>query len=284
MNYTPGSGSSNGYPMMIPQSSTNTEGTFNSQQQQQQGQPTMVNPADLAMIARQGYLQQQQQLANINQQYGARQMYGMTPQMQQEQIHRQLQAQQAAVAAAQAQAAQAQAQAQAQGQGQNQPGRKKRGPKPSVGSQMIARQTASFQPPNSQEHYMKNAMAVPTSSQQAQTQIPPQGVSGEPVEPWADALDELDPREIAMGRFRKRHEVLSEVFSPDAIKDIPNGEYDPWTGLGMDSETLEAKVLALEKENEELEARSNTIVEDFKKRLQDIDAGVDVSRANAVEA
>ncbi|WWC95552.1 hypothetical protein V866_002417 [Kwoniella sp. B9012] len=282
MNYAPGSGPSNGYPMMIPQSSTNAEGTFNSQQQQ--GQPTMVNPADLAMIARQGYMQQQQQLANINQQYGARQTYGMTTQMQQEQIHRQLQAQQAAVAAAQAQAAQAQAQAQAQGQGQNQPGRKKRGPKPSVGSQMVARQTASFQPPNSQEHYIKNAMALPTSSQQAQTQIPPQGVSEEPVEPWADALDELDPREIAMGRFRKRHEVLSEVFSPDAIKDIPNGEYDPWAGLGMDGETLEAKVLALEKENEELEARSNTIVEDFRKRLQDIDAGVDVSTATAVVA
>lgn len=37
------------------------------------------------------------------------------------------------------------------------------------------------------------------------------------IEPWADALDEVDPREMAMGRFRARQELLSEIFSVDPI-------------------------------------------------------------------
>jgi hypothetical protein len=37
------------------------------------------------------------------------------------------------------------------------------------------------------------------------------------VEPWADGLDEVDPRELAMGRFRSRQETLAEIFSPEPI-------------------------------------------------------------------
>ncbi|WVO24859.1 uncharacterized protein IAS62_006238 [Cryptococcus decagattii] len=62
-------------------------------------------------------------------------------------------------------------------------------------------------------------------------------------EPWADGLDEIDEREWAMGRFRRRQEVLGEVFVPETL--------NSWEGLGMSGETLEQKVLALEKENEE---------------------------------
>jgi hypothetical protein len=59
-------------------------------------------------------------------------------------------------------------------------------------------------PPTSAEQYMKNAMHAPP---------PP----GNEVEPWADALDEIDPRELAMSRFRARHEMLEEVFGPEPI-------------------------------------------------------------------
>ncbi|WWC73518.1 uncharacterized protein I206_107489 [Kwoniella pini CBS 10737] len=253
----------------------------------------MVNPQDIAMLAQQGYLRQQQQLANMGQfaapgggvggirptlpggQIPAQlyhQMGGMTPQMQQEFIQRQIQAQQAAIAQ----------QAQAQN-GSSGPGKKKRGPKPMVGAQMISRQTTSLQPPHSQEQYIKNAMSVPPP----QSQIAGHGtapIHNEPIEPWADALDELDPREIAMGRFRKRHEVLGEIFGPDSIKDIPDEDYDPWAGLGVDGETLEAKVLALEKENEELEAQSKIAVEDFRRRLREIDAGAEISSSTAIAA
>lgn len=38
-----------------------------------------------------------------------------------------------------------------------------------------------------------------------------------PVEPWADALDEIDPRERAMQRFRARHEVLADLFGSESI-------------------------------------------------------------------
>lgn len=34
-------------------------------------------------------------------------------------------------------------------------------------------------------------------------------------EPWADGLDEIDEGERAMGRFRRRQEVLGEVFDPE---------------------------------------------------------------------
>lgn len=39
------------------------------------------------------------------------------------------------------------------------------------------------------------------------------------IDPWADALDEVDPRELAMGRFRMRQEVLGEIFSPEPIRE-----------------------------------------------------------------
>lgn len=34
-------------------------------------------------------------------------------------------------------------------------------------------------------------------------------------EPWADGLDEIDEGERAMGRFRRRQELLGEVFGPE---------------------------------------------------------------------
>nr|KIR44034.1 hypothetical protein I312_06761 [Cryptococcus bacillisporus CA1280] len=39
-------------------------------------------------------------------------------------------------------------------------------------------------------------------------------------EPWADGLDEIDEREWAMGRFRRRQEVLREVFGPETLKEM----------------------------------------------------------------
>lgn len=100
-------------------------------------------------------------------------------------------------------------------------------------------------PPTSSEQYMKNSMSVPSHPE---------------AEPWADALDELDPRELAMNRFRTRNEMLEEVFGPEPISEpalrllrwradeaesIPLREGDAWEGLGMDGETLEAKVVSL---------------------------------------
>lgn len=79
------------------------------------------------------------------------------------------------------------------------------------------------------------------------------------IEPWADGLDEVDPKEMAMGRLRARQEILGEVFGPERIsrflcisslvslmwaEDIPLSERDAWEGLGMDGETLEAKVVS----------------------------------------
>jgi hypothetical protein len=52
---------------------------------------------------------------------------------------------------------------------------------------------------------MKNAMLPPSNPE---------------VEPWADALDELDPRELAMNRFRTRNEMLEEVFGPEPISTL----------------------------------------------------------------
>ncbi|WVR08221.1 hypothetical protein IAU60_005268 [Kwoniella sp. DSM 27419] len=249
----------------------------------------MVNPPDMAMLARQGYLQQQQQLAAMtgyapasvgsgggtpgpgpmSMRPGAPmpQYYAMNPQAQvqaqqqhQELFHRQMQVQAQQHAAA--------AQAAASGSG-----KKKRGPKPSVGAQMIARQSSNFEPPHSTDHYVKNALAPPPHP--STVGASPNAGPGEVIEPWADSLDELDPRELAMGRFRRRHEVLGEVFGPESIKDIPSGEYDPWEGLGMDGETLEAKVLALEQENVELEGKLESEVDAFRRRLREIDAGVE---------
>lgn len=59
------------------------------------------------------------------------------------------------------------------------------------------------------EHYVKQAVAPP----------PPPQMAAE-IEPWADALDELDPRELAMGRFRVRQDILAEIFSPDPISKL----------------------------------------------------------------
>jgi hypothetical protein len=61
-------------------------------------------------------------------------------------------------------------------------------------------------PPTSAEQYMKNSMLPPSN--------------GPETEPWADALDELDPRELAMNRFRTRHEMLEEVFGPEPISKL----------------------------------------------------------------
>jgi hypothetical protein len=52
---------------------------------------------------------------------------------------------------------------------------------------------------------MKNAMLPPSNPE---------------AEPWADALDELDPRELAMNRFRTRNEMLEEVFGPEPISKL----------------------------------------------------------------
>jgi len=60
-------------------------------------------------------------------------------------------------------------------------------------------------PPTSAEQYMKNAMLPPSNPE---------------AEPWADALDELDPRELAMNRFRTRNEMLEEVFGPEPISKL----------------------------------------------------------------
>ncbi|OCF46097.1 hypothetical protein I317_00187 [Kwoniella heveanensis CBS 569] len=253
----------------------------------------MVNPPDIAMLARQGYLQQQQQLVALGQ-YGhptiipsrdlppseTAQIYGITPQMQQEHLQRSIQQAQAQQRAQQQQQQQQQHASQGGSGSGTGTGKKKRGPKPSAGAQMISRQTTNMQPPHSSEHYIKNALSAPPQPSASHPSALSGGSgaavlpSGEPVEPWADALDELDPRELAMGRYRRRHEVLGEVFGPESIKDIPTGKYDPWAGLGMDGETLEAKVLALEKENAELEAKVQQDVSAFKKKLADIDAGL----------
>jgi hypothetical protein len=63
-------------------------------------------------------------------------------------------------------------------------------------------------PPTSAEQYMKNAMHAPPAN-------------GTEVEPWADSLDEIDPRELAMNRFRTRNEMLEEVFGPEPISAFP---------------------------------------------------------------
>ncbi|KIR57611.1 hypothetical protein I314_06503 [Cryptococcus bacillisporus CA1873] len=69
--------------------------------------------------------------------------------------------------------------------------------------------------------------------------------------PWADGLDEIDEREWAMGRFRRRQEVLSEVFGPETLSGFLNRNlvwktgHDELTYIGLRGD------LPLEKENEE---------------------------------
>ena len=69
-------------------------------------------------------------------------------------------------------------------------------------------------PPHGQDHYLRNAMAPPPTHHSREPQFI------EVPEPWADAVDELDAREMAMGRFRARHELLAEVFGPDPISEL----------------------------------------------------------------
>ncbi|ORY34939.1 hypothetical protein BCR39DRAFT_138480 [Naematelia encephala] len=129
--------------------------------------------------------------------------------------------------------------------------KKKTQPRPNPAQQMIPRNTAHLAPPHSQDHYIKNAMTLER-------------------EPWADGLDEVDGREVAMGRFRLRQEVLAEIFGPERLKDIPNEERDPWEGLGMDGETLEAKA-NLEKENQELEASMEERLNGWRKQMEAVE-------------
>jgi hypothetical protein len=64
---------------------------------------------------------------------------------------------------------------------------------------------AAMAPPHGTEQYAKGAMA------------PPAAPTPENVEPFADLLDELDARELAMARFRARNEMMAEVFGPEPI-------------------------------------------------------------------
>ncbi|GMK54852.1 hypothetical protein CspeluHIS016_0114380 [Cutaneotrichosporon spelunceum] len=113
------------------------------------------------------------------------------------------------------------------------------------------------------DHFTKNAMAAET------------------IEPWADALDELDPRELAMSRFRARNEVMAEIFGPERVQTIPTKDADAWAGFWPPGESLEAKVQALEAENADLEAKFDSEIEAFRKRLEEAD-GRDEAAATAV--
>lgn len=64
---------------------------------------------------------------------------------------------------------------------------------------------AAMAPPHGADHYIKNAMAAPAQ------------VAAVEIDPWADKLDEIDPRELAMARYRARNEMMAEVFGPEPI-------------------------------------------------------------------
>lgn len=83
--------------------------------------------------------------------------------------------------------------------------------RPSAAQQSNSRQTM---PSRSGEAYMKPG--VGPSGPHAMQDIGPPPI---PVEPWADALDEIDPRELAMQRFRARHEILAELFGSESISE-----------------------------------------------------------------
>lgn len=107
--------------------------------------------------------------------------------------------------------------------------------RPTAAAQALARQTPNMAPPLPSDFYRQNAMAPPPPpmSQPHLPQGPPQtampGIAshmpqiegfvsgGLIVEPWADGLDEIDHRELAMGRFRARQEILSEIFGPERL-------------------------------------------------------------------
>ncbi|WVQ79343.1 hypothetical protein IAT38_001440 [Cryptococcus sp. DSM 104549] len=252
----------------------------------------MVQTPDLARIAHQGYLQQQQRLVQMGQmgqmgQVNPMQMNQMNQmaqmgQMGQMGVPGMMQARpgggpaaggvphymgippevhQRGLREAQAREAQArEAHAQAQAQAQAQVSKKKRGSRAAPAQQMLPRQAHG--PPMTQEQYLKAAAAAPHPSAE--------------IEPWADALDELDPRENAMARFRARHGVVADVFGPEGLKEILEagaGAGDPWEGFGGEGESLEEKVAAMERENGELESKLDSEVEAFKERLQEIESG-----------
>ncbi|KIR31077.1 hypothetical protein I352_06611 [Cryptococcus deuterogattii MMRL2647] len=112
---------------------------------------------------------------------------------------------------------------------------KKESPNPQT--QLVSRHTQHLVPPQSQEHYVRQAMAPSTD--------------GGP-EPWADGLDEIDEGERAMGRFRRRQEVLGEVFGPETSSVFLNLNLVWKTGHGELTYIGHRGDLALEKENEEM--------------------------------
>lgn len=72
------------------------------------------------------------------------------------------------------------------------------------------------------EQYVKNAMAPPGMQQPIAPPTMPAGIQAagaDVIEPWADVLDELDPREIAMNRFRVRQEIMLEIFGPERARE-----------------------------------------------------------------
>lgn len=81
-----------------------------------------------------------------------------------------------------------------------------------------------------------------------------------------------------MARFRKRHEVINEVFGPETVKEIvAAGDWDSWEE--MEEKRLQQQVEQLEKEVEELEKTMEGSIEAFKERLEDIETGEVINNA-----
>ncbi|KIR99441.1 hypothetical protein L804_03071 [Cryptococcus deuterogattii 2001/935-1] len=238
----------------------------------------MANTPDLAMIARQGYLQQQQRLAQMGQmgQMGIHNLMpprGGTPQQGQSSVYMgitpEMREKQAMEAAARETMLREKAMRDAV---LNEAAKKRARTKPTPAQQAIARQPGAFQPPISNEQYLKSALTAPPSAPLAVSAASVPGQAAEPIEPWADPLDEIDPRELAMARFRKRHEVINEVFGPETVKEIvAAGNWDSWEEL--EGKKLQQKVEQLEKETEELEKTMEDNIEAFRKKLEDIESG-----------
>ncbi|KAL7424818.1 hypothetical protein Q5752_000502 [Cryptotrichosporon argae] len=223
-------------------------------QGQPPGVPIMTDP-HLAALQQQGYMAQQQQLAALAaaQNPGGP---GMPPQAMPGM---------AANPALMAQMAAMRGLAQAPLSSKKS---KKSMPRPA--QQVMPQHMRPLPVPTSREAYLASALRAPPGMPVSIPGLPPAMAAPVevPFEPWADAIDELDPRELAMARFRSRQEILSEVFGPDALHKVPVEEGDAWAGLGMDGETLEAKVLALEAENEALATASETVVDAFRRQLE----------------
>lgn len=130
----------------------------------------------------------------LQQQYLHQQQLAMAQAMRQQQLQQQQHAVSVAAANAQAQAAQA-------------PPR----PKARKGRPPVL-------PRGQQGDYVKGAMAPPTVPAVRQTEVG-NAATGHETEPWADMLDELDPRELAMARFRARQEVMTEIFGPERVRE-----------------------------------------------------------------